>query len=135
MRRERGQALIEFALVFPLMMLMLLGIAGVFYRGFAQYRMQEGISNLADWAVRDSGGWQSRVNKENQRVRCNASPLQPDIVEDATSIELTWHCHMTNADWVFGLISPDITVSSKAVKLAPAPTPVPTPSSAPSPSP
>lgn len=116
-RGSNGQAIVEAALVMPLMLLILLGVVGVFYLDLQTRRMQEGVDVLAQLAANDPG-WQGKVAGENDRTRCNANPLQPDVTypdggrAPGNRILLTWHCFL-ETKWLFD--GTPITVEGEAV--------------------
>ena len=98
MPRRRGQALVEFALIFPIMLVLLLGTVEVGFYLLQVQLSQNGVAVLSDLAAA-STNWKSRTNDEDRRTRCHAKPLQPDVAYpdggDAPGdrILLTWHCH------------------------------------------
>jgi Flp pilus assembly protein TadG len=116
---ERGQAIVEFALVMPIMLTILLGVAGVFYLDLSTRKMQQGVDILAQLAAQ-SPSWTAKVADENVRANCNASPLQPEVAypdggkkpKKGDRIRLTWSCHLRTR-WLFD--GAPITVESEAV--------------------
>jgi hypothetical protein len=116
----QGQAIVEAALVLPIMLAVLLGVAGIFYLDLSHRAMQNGIDVLTQLAASDpTGSWHSVVPDEDRRTRCNASPQQPDVTYpdgDATPgkrIRLTWFCHLETHGWLYD--GTPITVQSEAV--------------------
>lgn len=107
----RGQALVEFTLIVPVLMALILAMIAIFYLDLQVRRAQNGIDVLAQLAAQDPG-WRSAVSSENERTDCNADPLQPDVEYPDQRVLLTWHCHL-NTRWIFDGLP--ITVSSEAV--------------------
>lgn len=95
--RRSGQALVEFALVAPLLFALLYGILWVGVLELSALRAQNGIDVLADLAAAGPG-WQSEVKAQDERTGCNASPHTPDSTETegpngTTIVSLVWNCH------------------------------------------
>lgn len=113
----RGQAVVEFAIVAPLMLTILLGVVAVFYLDLSHRAMQNGVDVLAQLAARGPT-WVAKVPDENDRTRCNADPLMPEVEYPDTlalpgnRVLLTWHCHL-ETHWIFDGLP--VTVSSEAV--------------------
>lgn len=112
-----GQALVETALVLPVLLFLLLGIIGVGYLAHARVLYQNGVDVLAQVAAHDPN-WRSKVPEEDRRTHCHADPNLPAIEypdgNDASGsrIALTWHCHIETG-WLFDGLP--VTVSSEAV--------------------
>jgi hypothetical protein len=128
--RQKGQALVEAALVIPLMMFILLGVFGVFYLDLQHRSMQNSIDVLADVAaLRHDDSWHSLVGEEDVRSGCHADPQQPDVeypdgnAEAGSRILLRWHCTL-RTNWVFD--GSKITVEAERV-IGPTPTTAPSP--------
>jgi hypothetical protein len=108
---------VEFALVTPIMLAILLGVAGVFFLDLSTRRMQNGVDVLAELAAVDPG-WQAKVASEDARTGCHANPQMPDVAypdgnaAPGSRILLTWACHLSTR-WVFD--GTPITVSAEAV--------------------
>lgn len=117
-----GQAVVEFALTLPLLLLVLFGVLATGYLGIVRPQMQNGVDVLAQLAAREET-WRDHVPSENARVRCNAEPLEPavsypDGAGSGHRIRLTWHCHDPFAAYLWSLVgvkSGGIDVSSEAV--------------------
>lgn len=112
---ERGQALIEFALVTPIMLTILLAVVGVFYLDLSHRKMQNGVDVLAQLAATDPG-WRSKVADEDTRAKCNGG--QPEATypdgnqAPGSRVHLTWNCRLQTR-WLFDMTP--ITVTSEAV--------------------
>lgn len=111
-----GQSLVEFALVLPLMLAILLGVIGVFYADLQVRSMQQGIDVLAQLAATDET-WRDQVQEQDERSGCHAQPLMPDERREAAGeheiVTLTWHCHFDTRGWLFDGLP--VTVTSEAV--------------------
>ena len=108
----RGQLVVELALVMPILLSILLGMAAIGFLYVSQHRMQNGIDVLAQLAAQDPS-WRSAVPSENERTDCNAEPLQPEATAYPDGrILLTWSCHLETR-WIFDGL--EIVVSSEAV--------------------
>ncbi len=111
----RGQAIVEFALVLPVLMLVLLGVIGVFYLDLSTRKMQQGIDVLAQLAAHDDS-WRTAVASENARTGCHANPVVPEVTypdRNHRRMLLTWHCRLETR-WIFDGLP--ITVSAEAVR-------------------
>jgi len=112
-----GQAIVEFALVMPLMLTILLGVIGVFYLDLRARDFQNGVDVLAELAASDPG-WQAKTASEDERVACHANPVQPDVsypdggAAPGDRILLRWACHLRTR-WLFDGLA--VTVESEAV--------------------
>lgn len=130
---HHGQAIVEFALVLPIIMLLLLGVIGTGYLFHRQLVFQNGVAVLAELAA-DNGprqDWHSKVVSENERTGCHAQPLEPDVsypdggkALPGSRILLTWHCHLQTG-WMFDGLP--VTVSAEAVLERANPQPSPSP--------
>lgn len=119
-----GQAIVETALMLPVMLAVLLGVIGILYLDISTRRMQQGVDVLADLAAQDPD-WRASVPFENDRTGCNANPVQPDATytHDGRAVLLTWHCHLETR-WLFDGLP--VTVEGEAVIAAtPAASPAP----------
>lgn len=109
--------IVELALVLPLMLTILGGMAGISFLYVSHTRMQNGIDVLAELASLGPS-WRSAVPDENSRTDCNADPLEPEVTypdgsaEPGDRILLTWTCHLETR-WLFDGLP--IVVSSEAV--------------------
>ncbi|HKY59401.1 MAG TPA: TadE/TadG family type IV pilus assembly protein [Gemmatimonadota bacterium] len=126
-----GQSLVEFALLLPVIVVLLGLVLGGPFALWQAIRMQNAIAVLAELAAADpTDGWRAEVAAENERVGCNANPLQPDeeIRTTASGMQvkrLVWHCSM--GVWFSDFRWP-VTVESEAVvPFRPQPTPGATP--------
>lgn len=115
--REKGQGIVEFALLLPVMLSIFLGMVAVFYLDLSRDRMQDGIEVLAQLASQDaSDSWRSLVGSEDARTGCNGG--QPVVTyPDGDSapghrILLSWHCRLETR-WIFDGLP--VTVSSEGV--------------------
>ena len=77
--RRRGQALVEFALILPIMLVLLLGFAELALLFGDRVGFQNGTDVLAQWAAEEmashpgeswKAGWQRVVREEAERVGC-----------------------------------------------------------------
>lgn len=106
MASDRGQALVEFALVLPVLMLVLLGFAEVAFLAATQHGYQNGVDVLAEWAASEMSeqpgeswqtGWGQVVRQESDRTGCG--DLAPDVsFPDGTHaagdrVLVRWACH------------------------------------------
>lgn len=90
-----GQALIETALVLPVLLFLLLGIIGAGYLFLQAMRDQQGVIVLAQYAATETG-WRSHVVEIDRQSGCHAEPLQPSIADGL----MTWDCHLRTG-WMF----------------------------------
>lgn len=97
----RGQTLVEFALVMPILMFMLLGFgeAAMLFATRAGY--QNGVDVLAQWAASQMAeglwpvGWSQVVDDEQNRVGCADQPAVtfPDTTnEPGDRVLVRWEC-------------------------------------------
>lgn len=107
----------------PVMLLILLGVVGIFYADVQVRRAQDGIDVLADLAAADPGeSWKAKVPGEDVRTGCHADPLMPTVeypdggAEPGNRILLRWFCHLRTR-WLFDGLP--LTVESEAVIAAP----------------
>ena len=79
----KGQALVEFALVLPILMLMLLGFGEAAMLFATRQGYQNGADVMAQWAASEmaekpgeswKSGWNKVVNDEQARADCDADP-------------------------------------------------------------
>jgi hypothetical protein len=131
-----GQALVETALVLPVLLLLLLGIIGTGYLFHRQLIFQNGVDVLAQLAAGTGprSDWHAAVVSENQRTGCHADPLEPTLTYPDGGKALpgrrllaTWACHLKTG-WLFDGLP--VTVSAEAVleranPAAPEPSPSP----------
>jgi Flp pilus assembly protein TadG len=114
----KGQLVVELALVLPLLIAILGGMAGVGFLWFSQHRMQTGVEILAELASDGTEDWRAKVASEDARTDCNAAPAEPAVtyVDGSTGpgarILLTWSCHL-DTGWLFDGLP--VTVSAEAV--------------------
>ena len=132
----RGQSLVEFALVLPLLMFLLLGFGEVAFLVATQHRYQNSVDVLAQSAaiaIGNGSGWEADwnavVHEEQARVDCASAPglAVPDGTDPGDRVLVSWRCDY-HAKLVSGFGVP-ITVESAAVIpfVAPNPSPTPTP--------
>lgn len=135
-----GQSLVEFALVLPLLMLLLLGFGEAAFLAATQHRFQNAADVLAQWAAFQmadtpgeswQAGWAQVVSGESARTGCG--DLNPQVsFPDGTHgpgdrVLVQWHCHYQprlTTVWE-GL---PVNVQSEAMVPALATTPTPSPS-------
>jgi Flp pilus assembly protein TadG len=116
--RDHGQLVVELALVLPVLIAILGGMAGVGFLWFSQHRMQTGVEILAELASDGTQDWRTKVASEDARTDCNASPAEPTVTypdgtaNDGDRILLVWECHL-DSGWLFDGLP--ITVSAEAV--------------------
>ena len=103
---RKGQAVVEFALILPLLMAVLLGVAWLTQLNTHRPIFQNGIAVLTELAAQDET-WRSKVGEEDARTGCNGG--QPDVVypdgnqDPGSRVQLTWHCSFMS---VFGYPTP-----------------------------
>lgn len=136
--RRRGQSIVEFALVLPLLIFLLLGFGEAAFLVATREGYQNGVKVLAEWAASEmyeqpgeswQSGWGRVVNDEQGRTGCGGVPTVsfPDGGHDpGDRVRVRWSCtyhpRITSNIWQ-GL---PVTVESEAV--VPGFLPVPTPS-------
>jgi hypothetical protein len=93
-----GQAIVEMALVLPILLFVLLGFAEVGFLFAARDRYQNGVDVLTELAAADrSDAWRNKVQSEDDRVGCHDG--QPDVTypdggqAPGSRIRLVWTCH------------------------------------------
>ena len=136
----RGQTLVEFALVMPVFLALMLGFAELAMLFANRQGFQNGVDVLASWAsismAENPGeswksGWAAVVADEADRVGCtDASPTVtlPDVSHDpGDRVLIIWDCHYSPkvAPGWGGLT---VTVESAAVVPMPIMTATPSPS-------
>lgn len=100
---RRGQALVEFALVVPIILFTFLGMAEVGFLFADQHGWQRGADVLADAAAirvatepGDSwrAGWQALADDERARAGCNPPDVSfPDGGQDpGQRVQVSWTC-------------------------------------------
>lgn len=73
---KRGQSIVEFALVLPLLMFILLGFAELAFAVANRAAYQNGVDVLAQWAAEEMAagswpaGWGATVSEEVRRTGC-----------------------------------------------------------------
>lgn len=138
--RILGQALVEFALVLPFLMFLLLGFGEVAFLVATQQSYQNGVDVLAQWAASEMSekpgeswraGWNAVVKEESDRTGCgDLAPVVifPDINHSwGDRVLVQWDCQYTpkiTSGWG-GL---RVSVESEAVVPGAAPLPAPEPS-------
>jgi Flp pilus assembly protein TadG len=137
----RGQALVEFALVLPIFLALMLGFAELATLFASRQAYQNGADVLADWAAVSMAenpdgeswrtGWAAVVSDETARADCEQPELSvtyDGAHEPGDRVFVRWQCRYTPkvAPGWSGLA---VTVESAAVVplSAPEPTPTPTP--------
>jgi Flp pilus assembly protein TadG len=126
--RTRGQAIVEFALMLPMLLSILLAIAGMAYLIVSRHDYQNGADVLVVLASDGTGSWHSAVAGENDRTNCHATS-EPELTypdrgaSTGQVIQLTWTCYFR---YVAPFDNLPVTVRSEAV-LRPTPTPTPAP--------
>lgn len=104
--RLPGQALVEFALVLPLLMMLLLGFGEAAFLFSSQHAMQNGVDVLASWAAQEmavqpgeswKADWARVVREESDRTGCddlNPEVIFPDGTHDpGDRVLVRWNCH------------------------------------------
>jgi hypothetical protein len=124
--RPPGQSLVEFALVLPILLFTLLGMAEAAFLFATRHDQQTSADVLADVAAEriatDGPGWRTRweplVSAERERTGCDAlvEVTFPDTTHTAGDrVRVTWECEyqpiVTNGLWP-GLV---IRVSGESV--------------------
>jgi hypothetical protein len=140
----RGQTLVEFALVMPIFMALLLGFGEIAFMTGTRFGYQNGVDVLADWAAQQmagtpgeswQSGWNQVVREEASRTKCddlNPTLSFPDGTHEwGDRVLVTWQCHYT-PKVVPGWGGVTFTVQSEAV--VPGTAPPPSPSLTPTPS-
>lgn len=137
---QAGQAIAEFALVLPVLMLMLLGFAELSFAVANRAGYQNGVDVLAQWAAEEMAaeswpsGWTNVVKDEVDRTGCDdrdPSVTFPDGSHlPGDRVLVRWACpyHPTLTANLFDFT---IHVESEAVVPGAKPTPSPSPSSSP----
>ena len=124
MPRYRAQALVEFALVFPILVVAFLGMGEAGFLFASQHGYQSTADVLASWAayhVSEVPGpsWDAVAGSETARTGCDGSPVVswPDGGQasgDRVAVELACHYSpkITSNVWPGGL---DVSVQAEAV--------------------
>lgn len=106
--QKRGQAIVEFALVLPFLMAIVLGFATLTQLNVLRPTFQDGVNVLRDLAVTDPAeSWRGKVQSEDDRTRCGGG--QPDVTypdegkAPGSRVLLVWHCSFVS---VLGLTVP-----------------------------
>lgn len=135
----KGQALVEFALVLPIFLALLLGFAELAMLFASRQGYQNGADVLADWAAvsmaQNPGeswrsGWTAVVNDEADRADCTSPDLSVTYDDDHAAgdrVLIRWTCHYT-PKVAPGWNGMSVTVESEAVVPYVAPVPSPSPS-------
>ena len=115
-----GQALVEFAIVLPLLMVLIVGIIEIGLLFGTRLAAQNGVSVMADLAA-VGADWQAVAPAENARSGCGADPVTPvATMLDEQRLELVWHCHYDSHVAAWADIAYDVVAEAVA---APSPTP------------
>jgi hypothetical protein len=133
--RQRGQALVEMALVTPILLAILLGLGEAASLYAARTTYQNAAETLASWLAGHEGvegeEWEAVAASETARVGCDASPsiAWPDGAPGpSTRLVVSLSCpyvpRITSNVW-HGLV---VGVEASSVTPAATPTPAPTPS-------
>jgi hypothetical protein len=124
----RGQALVETALVLPLLMLVMLAVLSIYFLDVQRRDMQQGVDVLADLAATDDDeSWHSMAGEENDRHSCNADPLVPDVEyldghrDPGGRLLMTWHCTLVT-NWIFDGTRVDVSAERVIPGLVPSAT-------------
>lgn len=95
----RGQTLVEFALVLPIFLALMLGFAELAMLFASRQGYQNGVDVLAQSAaINGTDGWSALVADEQQRTGCGADPVvtYPDGTNDpGDRVHVRWDCHYT----------------------------------------
>lgn len=132
-----GQALVEFALLAPVLFGLLLGGLEIAWSALSMIRWQQAAGTLAGWraAHADSpSGWSAIVSDQAEASLCrNAAETVTTSAEGIVTVRLTCTTHPLVPAWD-GWTA---TVRASAALPAPAPTwpPMPTPEATPTPAP
>jgi hypothetical protein len=101
----RGQALVEFALVLPLLMFILLGFGEAAFLFAVRHGYQNGVDVMAQWAAHEmsetpgeswQANWARVVSEEQARTGCDATPVVsfPDVTHGpGDRVLVDWPCH------------------------------------------
>ncbi len=101
----KGQAIVEFALVMPIFLLLVLGGGELAFLIANQWSYPRGVEVLADVAAEKistepgnswRAGWNSVVRDEDEQRRCgdpNPELLFPDGQEPGDRVQVVWHCY------------------------------------------
>lgn len=139
----RGQAIVEFALLMPILLFMSLGFIELQFFFSAQHTVQIKADALAKIAAERieilpgeswNAKWNTLVNSETSGTRCATTPTVTAQFPDTTKksgdrVKITWSClYSPIVQGIPGLPELGITVQSVAVIDQPTPTPTPSPS-------
>ena len=126
---SRGQALVEFALVLPIFLALMLGFAELAVLFASRQGYQNGVDVLAQsYAINGDTGFASVVARESARTHCDGEPLvTADGNDPGDRVLVRWVCHYT-PKVAPGWGGMDVTVESAAVVPVPVLTPSPSPS-------
>jgi hypothetical protein len=126
-----GQAIVEMALILPILLFVLLGFVEVGFLFAARDRYQNGVDVLTELAAADrSDAWRNKVQSEDDRVGCHDG--QPDVTypdgdqAPGSRIRLVWTCHYRPV--FVPMLNVAVAVESEALIAGSAPIPTPSPS-------
>lgn len=141
MNRTRGQAIVEFALVLPLLLFILYGMLETAWLYNVSLAWQRGADVLADAAAVRlatrpgeswNAGWNELVNSERTKTRyCGSATVtfpDGDGHEPGDRVTVSWTC---NHHALTGAI-PDLTMKIESTSVIPLTAPTPEPSAEPS---
>jgi hypothetical protein len=119
---REGQALVEFAIAAPVMMLILLGVIGVGLFFLAGIQQATGSSTIADWAAANP----SAPPADLAAFETSVSSCPVTVVYTAQKVTVTLTCP-TIAGKLVPALPNDITTIASAFVASPAPSPSPSP--------
>lgn len=135
--RVKGQATVEFALVAPILLFMILGIMEGAILASTQHTIQNSVDVLAQVASKkieavDTDSWEALVTEQISRTsRCAEPPVITIIYPDTTKesgdrVKISWSCSysplVTNGLWPGLKIGAE---SEAVINLEPEPIPLP----------